>query len=37
MEPWTTPVVLEGRGVTLLPLEPSHIDGLREAARDGEL
>ncbi len=37
MEPWTTPVVLEGRGVTLLPLVPSHIDGLREAARDGEL
>ena len=37
MEPWTTPVILEGRGVSLLPLDLSHIDGLRAASCDGEL
>ncbi|MBA3471487.1 MAG: GNAT family N-acetyltransferase [Herpetosiphonaceae bacterium] len=37
MEPWIKPVTLAGRAVTLLPLELSHIAGLREAARDGEL
>jgi N-acetyltransferase len=37
MEPWIKPVTLEGQGVTLLPLELSHIDGLREASCDGEL
>jgi RimJ/RimL family protein N-acetyltransferase len=37
MEPWTTPVILEGRGVTLLPLALSHVDGLGAAASDGEL
>jgi len=30
-------VVLEGHGVRLEPLAPDHLDGLRAAARDGEL
>jgi len=30
-------VVLEGHGVRLEPLAPDHLEGLREAARDGEL
>jgi N-acetyltransferase len=30
-------VTLEARGVRLLPLGPEHEDGLRAAARDGEL
>jgi RimJ/RimL family protein N-acetyltransferase len=31
------PVTLTGRGITLVPLEHSHEDGLRAAASDGEL
>lgn len=31
------PVVLEGHGVRLEPLEPVHAEGLREAATDGRL
>lgn len=32
-----SPVELSGHGVRLVPLAPSHIDGLRAAAADGEL
>lgn len=31
------PVTLEGHGVRLEPLAPAHLDGLRDAAADGEL
>jgi len=31
------PIVLEGHGVRLVPLEPEHADALEEAAADGEL
>ena len=34
---WMSPVVLEGPHARLVPLEPGHVDGLREAVRDGEL
>ena len=34
---WMSPVVLEGPHARLVPLEPGHADGLREAVRDGEL
>lgn len=34
---WPDPVTLAGPHATLQPLEPSHHDGLCEAARDGEL
>ncbi len=31
------PVILEARGIRLEPLSLAHVDGLREAAADGEL
>ena len=34
---WLTPVSLTGRHAALVPLSPAHLDGLNEAARDGEL
>jgi RimJ/RimL family protein N-acetyltransferase len=35
--PWPAPVALSGPQVRLLPLAPSHHDGLCQAAGDGEL
>jgi N-acetyltransferase len=35
--PWPEPVTLSGRHATLSPLAAQHADGLRDAARDGEL
>jgi len=37
MTRWIESVTLRGRHVTLEPLQRGHADGLREAARDGEL
>lgn len=34
---WTVPPTLQGRHVTLEPLQPVHADGLRAAAADGRL
>ena len=34
---FVTPVTLEARGLTLVPLAPAHEAGLRAAAADGEL
>lgn len=34
---WTTPIILNGNYVTLIPLEMEHCDHLIEAAKDGEL
>lgn len=34
---WTVPPTLQGRQVTLEPLQPAHADGLRAAAADGRL
>jgi RimJ/RimL family protein N-acetyltransferase len=36
-EHWNSTVVLRGRHVSLEPLQPAHVQALREAARDGEL
>ena len=35
--PWLAPVSLTGRHAALVPLQPAHLDGLQDAARDGEL
>ena len=35
--PWPDPVTLTGRHATLEPLSLAHLDGLREATKDGEL
>lgn len=35
--PWLQPVRMSGTHARLMPLEPGHADGLREAVRDGEL
>jgi RimJ/RimL family protein N-acetyltransferase len=35
--PWLEPVTLGGPHAQLRPLSPDHIDGLTEAAKDGEL
>ncbi|HEX7387762.1 MAG TPA: GNAT family protein [Castellaniella sp.] len=32
-----SPITLDGHGVRLVPLSPSHVQGLRTAAADGEL
>ena len=37
MSIWVNPVTLGGRHVRLEPLQPSHLDDLCEAVRDGEL
>ena len=37
MESWLTPLTLEGKWVTLLPLQPSHKADLLSAASDGSL
>ena len=34
---WLAPVKLAGRHATLEPLQAAHLEGLREAVRDGEL
>ena len=34
---WPAPVTLAGTHATLEPLAPAHLDGLTDAARDGEL
>lgn len=34
---WLMPIVLEGQHARLVPLAHEHVDGLREAVRDGEL
>ena len=36
-QPWIEPIVLLGKHVTLEPMELRHIDGLKAAARDGQL
>jgi hypothetical protein len=35
--PWPEPVTLKGRFATLVPLQPSHVEELTAAVRDGEL
>lgn len=35
--PWPEPVTLRGRHATLEPLSLSHLDGMTEATKDGEL
>jgi len=35
--PWPDPVTLKGRHATLEPLSLSHLDGMTEATKDGEL
>jgi len=35
--PWPEPVTLKGRHATLEPLSLSHLDGMTEATKDGEL
>jgi RimJ/RimL family protein N-acetyltransferase len=35
--PWLNPVTLHGEHATLEPLSQSHLDGLTEAVKDGEL
>lgn len=37
MQPWPPTVTLEGRAVSLVPLDPAHHDALVTAAEDGEL
>lgn len=37
MSAWTDVPTLRGRHVMLEPLAPAHVDGLADAARDGEL
>jgi RimJ/RimL family protein N-acetyltransferase len=34
---WPADVILSGKHARLVPLEPSHADAMRDAARDGEL
>lgn len=34
---WIEPIVLLGKHATLEPMQPRHIDGLKAAARDGQL
>jgi len=36
-ERWIEPIVLLGKHVTLEPMQPRHVDGLKAAARDGQL
>lgn len=36
-DPWRNVPSLQGRHVALEPLQPAHVDGLREAAADGRL
>lgn len=37
MDPWPPTATLEGQAVSLVPLDPSHHDGLCAASADGEL
>ena len=37
MSRWIVPVTLEGEHVVLEPLQLAHLDGIQDAARDGEL
>ena len=37
MTPWIDELILEGKSITLLPLEASHQKELLAAAADGEL
>ena len=34
---WPTPISLHGTRVSIVPLEPAHLEGLRAAAADGDL
>jgi N-acetyltransferase len=37
MKRWIEPVVLLGKHATLEPMQPRHVEGLKAAARDGQL